>query len=290
MFRRVIVALDLSRDSQALVSCFGALNVYGIEKCLLLQFWDMLEILGINNFYSPTALIDFKKNLQNQKEILEKQGYEVEARLLSGFSTSEINKIADEENYSAVVVGTDKDIFSPMANELIHNVEKPILIVKLDLDGEGPGISCTKAAGGKITNHVLFPTDFSKNAEQAFDCLVEMAAADKIKKITLVHVQDQYRISPYLDDRIEEFDKIDTERLENMQRILKEKGHAEVDIVLKFGSPSVKILQLVKERNVQLVVMGSQGRGFVKEFFLGSVSHNIARQSLSSVLLIPAKR
>ena len=70
MFRRVIVALDLSRDSQALVSCFGALNVYGIEKCLLLQFWDMLEILGINNFYSPTALIDFKKTFKTRKKYL----------------------------------------------------------------------------------------------------------------------------------------------------------------------------------------------------------------------------
>jgi len=37
-------------------------------------------------------------------------------------------------------------------------------------------------------------------------------------------------------------------------------------------------------------VMGSQGRGFVSESFLGSVSHQVARRSPAPVLLIPAKR
>ena len=36
--------------------------------------------------------------------------------------------------------------------------------------------------------------------------------------------------------------------------------------------------------------VGSQGRGYVKELFLGSVSHNVSRQAASSVLLVPAKR
>jgi len=45
----------------------------------------------------------------------------------------------------------------------------------------------------------------------------------------------------------------------------------------------------VEDAEVKLVVMGSQGRGYVKEFFLGSVSQNIARLSPSSVLLIPTK-
>jgi nucleotide-binding universal stress UspA family protein len=111
-----------------------------------------------------------------------------------------------------------------------------------------------------------------------------------LKKITLVHVQDEYRISPYLDDKIEEFNMIDTERLEGMKKVLLEKGCPEVQIELKYGSPSTQILKAVKESSVQMVIMGSQGRGFVNEFFLGSVSHNIARESPVSVLLIPVKR
>ncbi|MCA1785684.1 MAG: universal stress protein [Desulfobacteraceae bacterium] len=36
--------------------------------------------------------------------------------------------------------------------------------------------------------------------------------------------------------------------------------------------------------------MGTQGRGFLGEFFLGSVSHNVARHSVAPVLLVPGLR
>jgi|GEM_PF-6003729 len=38
MFKRVIIATDLSKDSNALIGCFGRLKAYGVEKCLLVQF------------------------------------------------------------------------------------------------------------------------------------------------------------------------------------------------------------------------------------------------------------
>ena len=54
---------------------------------------------------------------------------------------------------------------------------------------------------------------------------------------------------------------------------------------MKYGSPSLEILRIAEDLDVKLVVMGSQGRGYVKEFFLGSVSQNIARLSPSSSVL-----
>jgi len=36
--------------------------------------------------------------------------------------------------------------------------------------------------------------------------------------------------------------------------------------------------------------MGSQGRGFISEVFMGSVSHGVAMHSGAPLLLIPAKR
>jgi nucleotide-binding universal stress UspA family protein len=52
----------------------------------------------------------------------------------------------------------------------------------------------------------------------------------------------------------------------------------------------VEIMRVIQQSNVHLVVMGSQGRGFVEELFLGSVSHNVARHSRAPVLLIPSRR
>ena len=53
-----------------------------------------------------------------------------------------------------------------------------------------------------------------------------------------------------------------------------------MDTLIRFGSPSVETLKTIQELSVSLVVMGSQGRGFVPELFLGSVSHNVARHGM----------
>ena len=95
---------------------------------------------------------------------------------------------------------------------------------------------------------------------------------------------------PKVAAEFERFNTIDTGRLEGMKKELQDAGAAEVDISLSYGSPSVKILKIISEQKIFLVVMGSQGRGFVKELFLGSVSNNIVRHAKASVLLIPAKR
>ena len=288
MFKRAIVASDFSKESMSLVITSGGLKGFGTEEILLLQFWGTLDVLGVDSFYKPTVYEDFDRNLQKQKAILEKQGFKVETRVLEGLSASQVNKIAIDENYSLISVGSDRHIFSSMANELIHNAKTPTYIFK-PADGKSAEGHDKGSFSDGVADHVLFATDFSKNSEVAFNYLIEMIPLVK-KKVSIIHVQDEYRISPYLDSKIEEFNIIDSGRLEAMRKVLLDKGCPEVETVLKYGSPSSEILKSVKELSAQMVVMGSQGRGFVNEFFLGSVSHNIARQSPVPVLLIPAKR
>jgi len=288
MFRRAIVASDFSKESIALVNTSGGLKEFGTAEILLLQFWGTLDVPGVDSFYKPTVFEDFEKNLQKQKAALEEQGFIVETRVLEGLSASQVNKIAIDENYSLISVGSDRHIFGSMANELIHSARIPTYIFK-SADGKTSQEYERYKLPGSVAGHVLFATDFSKNSEYAFNYLIKMIPMIK-DKISLIHIQDEYRISPYLDDKIEEFNRIDTGRLEAMKKLLLEKGCPEVQTVLKYGSPSAEILKSARELSAEMVMMGSQGRGFVNEFFLGSVSHNIARQLPVPVLLIPAKR
>ena len=45
-------------------------------------------------------------------------------------------------------------------------------------------------------------------------------------------------------------------------------------------------MNMAADEGVSLMIMGSQGLGFVKELYLGSVSHYMARHSASSVMLV----
>ncbi|NLD05604.1 MAG: universal stress protein [Synergistaceae bacterium] len=233
----------------------------------------------------------YEEAFTESKQNLIEEGFEVETRVLAGYPASAINKVAVAENYSLIVTGARRRTmsgelyFSTLANDLMHLASKPLMIMRPRRADIG-GISID---GCEVAKHLLYPTDFSTNADIAFTRVLEMAPG-KAKKITLLHVQDAAKLSPHLEEKVEEFNRIDMARLEGMKKLLREKGEVEVDVLVKYGSPAVEIINTVEELGIHLTVMGSQGRGYVKEFFLGSVSGKVARKALSSVLLIPTKR
>lgn len=291
MFSRIVVATDLSPASFAIVNCVGGMRAFGAKECLLLQCLNLQEAASTAFSYTTAPLEGI---LAQQKEILEKQGFEVETKIIPGFAKREINRLAAEENYSLVVVGSHghsmlgEVLLGGVASEVIHSARKPVLLVPLEMK-LGAGDVCIRGAGCDFSEHVLFPTDFSENADQAFS-YVEKLAADGARRITLLHVQDKARVDPHLTHRLEEFNEIDLGRLDKLKQLLQRKSNVTVEIELCYGSPFEEITRLVRDRNVHLVVMGSQGRGFIEEIFLGSVSHNVARHADAPVLLIPALR
>jgi nucleotide-binding universal stress UspA family protein len=85
------------------------------------------------------------------------------------------------------------------------------------------------------------------------------------------------------------FDEIDTERLIKIkERLLRINKDTNIVIKILHGKPSIEIVKFTNSNLTSLVVMGSQGRGFVKELFIGSVSHTVARKINTSMLLIPS--
>jgi nucleotide-binding universal stress UspA family protein len=120
--------------------------------------------------------------------------------------------------------------------------------------------------------------------------MVREAAGSGVKKITLLHVQDKARIDPHLLGQLETFNKKDNERLKTLEDDLKSAGSkADVVCSLLYGSPTSEILRVIQEEQVSWVIMGSQGRGWIREIYLGNVSHNIARHAAVPVLLVPSK-
>lgn len=306
MFKRIIIASELSAFAHEMLDCLEVLRKFGTEECLLLQCVNPNEVrIEMLTYVSKI----YERNLFVQKEIVTAMGYKAETRVVLGHIEDEINKIAVLEDYSAIIAATPERallgefFYGGIAYEVIHHAKKPVLLIRIPYKPE-------KECG--LEEHILFATDFSENADTAFKYVKELAAAG-VKKITVMHVEEIARINEDISHRLEEFNvidapeeiekahiiaeerarkisEIDDAKLQELKKILVDEGCREVNVQLLYGSPAVEILRLINEQEVTLTVMGSQGRGFVKEFFLGSVSHNIARHSSSSVLLIPALR
>ncbi|MEX2382594.1 MAG: universal stress protein [Opitutales bacterium] len=132
MFKRFIVATDLSPASFAVASCLGALKAYGGEQCLLLQCLTFREAASTALSYHTEPI---EGMLKEQKEILEKQGFTVEARTVVGTAKREVNLIAVEEDYSLIVVGAQghslvaEKLLGGVAYGIINSTKKPVLVV-----------------------------------------------------------------------------------------------------------------------------------------------------------------
>ncbi|KZE73380.1 universal stress protein [Paenibacillus elgii] len=63
-------------------------------------------------------------------------------------------------------------------------------------------------------------------------------------------------------------------------------GVSGVKHVLQQGQPAVTILEYAEENGVDLIIMGSRGLSGIREFVLGSVSHNVVQHSKVPVLVI----
>lgn len=290
MFTRMLVATDLSEVSDKVICSLGGLKAIGTEEAVLIHCFHIRDVGALAKTLMELSAPSFER----QKKMLQDLGYKVTARMVLGLPQMEINRQADQYNCSLIVVGSTggtmagEILLGSVASAIIHNATRPVLVLRTKVKQEGGQIICSDVLCSPL-EHILFPTDFSDNAEHAFSYVQKMASYGA-KKITLLHVQDKARIDRHLKDRLEEFNRIDTERLNRLKDVLVKAGAKDVRIEIPYGSPKKEIISWTESAGVSLVVMGSQGRSYMGEIFLGSVSHAVVRGSGAPVLLIPAVR
>lgn len=143
---------------------------------------------------------------------------------------------------------------------------------------------------------ILYCTDFSPTADQAFDYAVKLA---EIHGCTLmlfhsVH-QPLYPVlaEPFVMTQVVEQaeDRIKQEAEEEIHRryVAALPAHLPREVVVRSGSPSQEILRIIRERGVDLVVMGARGRSPLELLMFGSVAHRVVKRSPVPVLTVPAR-
>lgn len=290
MFTKVLIATDSSPASLAVVGCARSLRLLGAKECVLAQCFMIREQVA----FPDQIKAHIEASLDRQKRMLESHDLHTVVVAEPGCPEREIPRIAAERNCSLIVIGSHghnlaNEVFlGGTAAELLHQTQFPILMIRVKTD-ERTGQAVVAGKGRDFRRHVLYATDFSEHAEHAFG-YVSTLVASGARRVTLLHVQDKVRLGTHLKDRLDEFNKIDRERLEALKQRLQAIGNIKAAMAIPYGSPTEEILRRARAENASLIIMGSRGRGYVSELFLGSVSHNVARHSEAPVLLIPGRR
>lgn len=290
MLSTIVVATDGSEASDRMVECLKELRRVGSREAALVHVFNVRDVGGLYDTLRESML----PKLEGQAAILRDAGFRVEVLTALGIPFFEIHKLACERSASLMIVGSmgaslaKELLLGSTAHSLLQQASLPVLLIRLEITEENGGRRC-RALCGELFGHILFPTDFSDNAEHAF-LYLEHIVRETNTRVTLLHVQDEAKIEKHLKHKLEKFNRIDAERLEGMKLRLEQCGAASVRTEIPYGSPTKILLERARSGPFSLILMGSQGRGFIHEIFLGSVANQLARLAPLPVFFVPAVR
>src|SRR3990170_576840 len=139
---------------------------------------------------------------------------------------------------------------------------------------------------------ILVPTDFSEPAASALKW-AETLAREFDGQVYLLHVVPEPYAYPWgtelstlpLNDILAQSEQAASERL---QQLAAETGLPRERVVIRtmIGTPVDQILGVIESDRIDLVILGTHGRGMVGHLLLGSVAERVVRRSPVPVLTV----
>jgi nucleotide-binding universal stress UspA family protein len=139
---------------------------------------------------------------------------------------------------------------------------------------------------------VLVPTDFSEASESALRYGKAMAEAFGAS-LHVVHVMEDllahaWAAEVYVSSMPQLRDEIEKESRHRLGALLtdEERKTLRAETALLAGNPFLEIIRYAKTHGVDLIVMGTHGRGPIAHMLLGSVAEKVVRKSPCPVLTV----
>jgi nucleotide-binding universal stress UspA family protein len=145
---------------------------------------------------------------------------------------------------------------------------------------------------------ILYATDLSKNSAYAFYYAVDMAKRHDAE-IIILHTIEPLRASAFgtATDKAERSQhEISMEVIRNRIRKFCEKVDEKnslscvvlvTKILVQVGYPPEEILKVGDEEGADVIILGSHGKGFLRQTFLGSVSGSVLARARKPMFIVP---
>ncbi|WMJ75073.1 universal stress protein [Cytophagaceae bacterium ABcell3] len=146
---------------------------------------------------------------------------------------------------------------------------------------------------------ILVPTDFSKEANNALD-VAYVIAKQTGAKIELLHIVEgifEEKFSPggnYMKE--DGMNKVFIIKLiekahKDMKKLIEKKGYKDISVAfdVKVGSVFNHISEIITEKEIDMIVMGTKGQGGLKGLLVGSNTEKVVRLARCLVLAVKDK-
>lgn len=287
MFETIVLATDLSPAWNEIVACAGEFKALGCSRVILTNVIVTKFLVGLEE----SLRADVRPKLEAQQRQLQAQGLQVEVELPIGLPAYSVHDIACRYGADLIVLGSHgtalwrEAVLGCFTCAVVHHARYPILLVNVRVKADQEAAPC-RLHCGSLLRHVLFPTDFSEIGVRAGE-FVERLATKGLGQVTLLSALDVPGHEAYPEGYREIAEGAARDLLEQWKQRLLKAGVPVVHDRFDPGHPIPAILQALESQDISLIVMGTQGKGFIQELFLGSVAHNVSRLAKCPVLLVP---
>jgi nucleotide-binding universal stress UspA family protein len=135
---------------------------------------------------------------------------------------------------------------------------------------------------------ILVPHDFSETSEAAMKYATELARIFGAK-LHVLHVSETARTDIPTDFPLGLEKGMEEAVRERLLKTVpgRDKREFHPNFALRSGTPSAEIVRYAKERDIDLIVMGTHGRGLIAHAVMGSVTEKVVRNAPCPVLTLP---
>ena len=133
---------------------------------------------------------------------------------------------------------------------------------------------------------ILHATDFSEGSRNAFAVAYALARDYRaklllctVRETTLVAFGEYGMVPPPPGEDVAELHA-------KLRSVVPERGTVAIEYHVTEGEPAVQIVDLAKENQVDLIVVGTHGRGGLERMLMGSVAEQILRKAPCPVLVV----
>jgi nucleotide-binding universal stress UspA family protein len=147
-------------------------------------------------------------------------------------------------------------------------------------------------SGFKTFERIVFCTDFSENADLAFDYAVDSATRRPGCTLYLLHVVPEAD-AQFWKSYLYEVDDVDKKAEQDMDAKIAKTYLSRVpeglklEVEVRVGKDYSKILEFAEEKRADLIIMGRHGRRSIDKVLFGEVTEKVVRKAKCAVLVIP---
>jgi universal stress protein A len=139
---------------------------------------------------------------------------------------------------------------------------------------------------------ILVATDFSDASEDAL-AYARMLADAFGASLHVLHVLEDlaahaWTTEVYVAALPGVHEEMERQAHDRLQQLLtdEERARYRAELVLRFGSPFVEVVRYAAEHAIDLIVLGTHGRGALAHMLLGSVAERVVRKAPCPVLTV----